>query len=127
MKTESYRVVLVAGLLLMGSLSGAACSAPAPERAPAATGVTVFEGARLIVGDDSAPIENAAFIVDNGRFTQVGRTGEVKVPAGAARVDLAGKTVMPAIVDTHTHVRRHARRARRPLAAQSVLGSRRDR
>ncbi len=88
----------------MGSLFGAACSAPAPEQAPAATGVTVYEGARLIVGDDSAPIENAAFIVDNGRFTQVGRAGEVQVPAGAARVDLAGKTVMPAIIDTHTHV-----------------------
>src|SRR5690606_32756018 len=27
----------------------------------------------------------------------------VKAPAGAARVDLAGKTVMPAIIDTHTH------------------------
>ena len=98
------RMKTVAGLLLMGSLFGAACSAPAPEQAPAATGVTVFEGARLIVGDDSAPIENAAFIVDNGRFGQVGRAGEVQVPAGAARVDLAGKTVMPAIIDTHTHV-----------------------
>jgi len=104
MKTDSCRVVLVAGLLLFGSLLGAACSAPAPEQAPAATGVVVFEGARLIVGDDSAPIENAAFIVDNGRFAQVGRAGEVQIPAGAARVDLAGKTVMPAIIDTHTHL-----------------------
>ena len=106
MKTEPCLVVLVAFPLLMGSLFGAACSPPAPaaDQAPAATGVTVFEGARLIVGDDSAPIENAAIIVDNGRFAQVGRAGEVKVPAGAARVDLAGKTVMPAIVDTHTHL-----------------------
>jgi imidazolonepropionase-like amidohydrolase len=101
---ESCRVVLVAGVLSIGALAAAACSGPAPEQAPAATGVTVFEGARLIVGDDSAPIENAAFIVDNGRFAQVGRAGEVQVPAGAARVDLAGKTVMPAIIDTHTHV-----------------------
>jgi imidazolonepropionase-like amidohydrolase len=104
MNQESCRVALVAGLLLISSLAGAACSTPAPEQAPAATGVTVFEGARLIVGDDSAPIENAAFIVDNGRFGQIGKAGEVKVPAGAARVDLAGKTVMPAIIDTHTHV-----------------------
>src|SRR6185436_18367753 len=106
MRTESSRVALVAGLLLIGSLFGAACSAPAPppEQASAPTGVTVFEGGRLIVGDDSAPIENAAFIVDNGRFGQVGKAGEVQVPAGAARVSLAGKTVMPAIVDTHTHL-----------------------
>jgi len=103
-KTESCRMVFVAGLLLIGSLCGAACSAPVTNQTPTATGVTVFEGARLIVGDGSAPIENAAFIVNNARFVQVGRRGELQVPAGAARVDLTGKTVMPAIVDTHTHL-----------------------
>ena len=65
--------------------------------------VAVFEGARLIVGDGSAPIEDSAFVVQNNRFVQVGRRGQVNVPAGAARVDLTGKTVMPAIVDAHTH------------------------
>jgi imidazolonepropionase-like amidohydrolase len=65
--------------------------------------VTVYEGARLIVSDGSAPIENSAFVVQNNRFTQVGRKGQVNVPAGAAHVDLTGKTVMPAIVDAHTH------------------------
>jgi imidazolonepropionase-like amidohydrolase len=66
--------------------------------------VTVFEGARLIAGDGSAPVADSAFIVENGRFTAVGRKGQVKVPAGAARVDLTGKTVMPAIVDAHKHL-----------------------
>jgi imidazolonepropionase-like amidohydrolase len=69
-----------------------------------AISTTVFEGARLITGDGSAPIENAAIVVQNNRFAQVGRRGEVKVPAGAARVDLTGKTVMPAIIDAHTHL-----------------------
>src|SRR6185436_11077603 len=54
--------------------------------------VTVFEGARLITGDGSPPIENSAFIVENSRFTRVGRRGEVPIPAGAVRVDLTGKT-----------------------------------
>src|SRR5688572_7614252 len=66
--------------------------------------VTVFEGARLIIGDGRAPIENSAFVVSGGRFTQVGRSGDVKIPAGATRVSLAGKTVMPTIIDTHTHL-----------------------
>jgi imidazolonepropionase-like amidohydrolase len=66
--------------------------------------VTVFEGARVIVGDGRVPIENATFVVQGNRFVQVGRAGDVKVPAGAMRVNLAGKTVMPAIVDTHTHL-----------------------
>ena len=73
-------------------------------QAPAAGGPTVYEGARLIVGTAAAPIENAVFVVDSGKFTQVGRAGQVQVPAGATKVDLRGKTVIPAIVDTHTHM-----------------------
>src|SRR5437868_14463016 len=66
--------------------------------------VTAFEGARVIVGDGRAPIENATFIVTGNRITAVGRAGQVTVPAGARRVNLAGKTVMPGILDTHTHL-----------------------
>ena len=83
--------------------AAAAFSITAIGQAPAA-GTTVYEGARVIVGDGSAPIDNAAFVVDGGRITQVGPAGQVKAPAGAARVNLAGKTVMPAIIDTHTHM-----------------------
>lgn len=90
--------------LTIGLFFLAAFSTPGATQAPQGTGVTVFEGARLIVGDGAAPIENSAFIVANNRFTQVGRRGQVNVPAGAARVDLTGKTVMPAIVDAHTHM-----------------------
>jgi imidazolonepropionase-like amidohydrolase len=51
-------------------------------------------------------IENAAFTIDEdgGRFLTVGPAGEVAVPEGAKRVDLNGMTVMPAIVDAHTHL-----------------------
>jgi imidazolonepropionase-like amidohydrolase len=66
--------------------------------------VTVFEGARLITGEGSSPIENAAFVVEDTRFTRVGRRGDLDVPAGAARVDLTGKTVMPAMIDVHSHL-----------------------
>ena len=85
----------------------------------------MFEGARLIVGDGAAPIENSAFIVANNRFTQVGRRGQVNVPAGAARVDLTGKTVMPAIVDTHTHMAVTRDALVDSVAAEGVLRGRR--
>jgi imidazolonepropionase-like amidohydrolase len=81
-----------------------ACSGQVERQPPQAAGVTAFEGARLITGDGSAPIENSIFIVDNNQFTAFGRRGEVQVPAGAARVDLTGKTVMPTMVDLHGHV-----------------------
>jgi len=77
---------------------------PVVVEAQQSMAVTVFEGARLIAGDGSAPVADAVFIVENGRFTAVGRKGQLQVPAGAARVDLTGKTVMPAIIDAHKHL-----------------------
>jgi imidazolonepropionase-like amidohydrolase len=65
--------------------------------------VTLFEGARLIMGDGGPAVESAAFIVENDRFTTVGRKGEIQLPAGATRVDLTGKTVTPALIDVHSH------------------------
>ena len=89
---------------LLGSL--AACSGPPvpPPSVPSGEPdpVTAFEGARVIVGDASAPIENGVLVVSGNKFLAVGPAGEVTVPPGALRVTLAGKTVMPAIVDTHT-------------------------
>ncbi len=71
---------------------------------PVKSETVVFEGARLITGDGGAPIENSAFIVEGDRFTAVGRRGELTIPAGAVRVDLTGKTVIPALVDAHVHM-----------------------
>jgi len=68
------------------------------------SGAVLYEGGRLIVGDGSAPIEGGAFVVQNGRINAIGRQGDVKAPAGAARVDLAGKTVMPAMINVHVHI-----------------------
>src|SRR5512138_2056672 len=93
------RYLLAASLLFIS-----ACSGQVERQAPQAVGVTAFEGARLITGDGTAPIENSVFVVENNRFTAVGRRGEVQIPAGATRVDLTGKTVMPTMVDLHGHI-----------------------
>jgi imidazolonepropionase-like amidohydrolase len=63
-----------------------------------------FEGARLIVGDGSAPIENAAFLVEGDAFAWVGRQGQRQPPQNAVRVDLSGETVMPSLIDGHNHI-----------------------
>jgi imidazolonepropionase-like amidohydrolase len=90
-------VVAVAATLAIGFLAVAA-----PARAQ--TGVTAFEGARLIVGDGSAPIENAVLLVDGAKIVAAGSAADVAVPAGAKRVNLAGKTVIPMLIDTHVHL-----------------------
>jgi len=89
-------VVAVAAIVILGVLAGFAIPA-------AAQAVTAFEAARLIVGDGRV-IENATLVVNGTKVTQAGRTAEVRVPTGAARVNLAGKTVMPMIIDTHVHL-----------------------
>ncbi len=91
----------VATAVALGVFAGIA--APAQAQAPA-TGITMFEGARLIVGDGGAPIENGTLIVDGARIVQAGKAADVRVPDGATRVSLAGKTVMPMLIDTHVHL-----------------------
>ena len=97
---KSRNKVVMAPLLLLALVASYGCeSAPTP-----ASDVVVFEGARLIVGDGSPPIENGAFVVAGGRFVQVGSAAELEAPGSATRVDLTGATAMPAIIDTHTHL-----------------------
>ena len=85
------------GSLLLGTLGVSVAAAQ-----PSAT--ILFEGASLIVGDGTAPIENSAFLVENNQFVRIGKKGKIHAPAGAVRIDLTGKTVMPALVDAHTHL-----------------------
>ena len=91
-------VVAFAATVALGFLAAFALPASAQ------TGVTAFEGARLIVGDGGAPIENAVLLVDGARIVAAGRAADVSVPAGATRMSLAGKTVMPMLIDTHVHL-----------------------
>lgn len=78
-----------------------ACAEPDPS---ANLPVTVFEGARVITGTDQPPIDDAVFIVRGDRITAIGQRSEVSAPDDAARVDLSGRTVMPAIVNAHFHL-----------------------
>jgi imidazolonepropionase-like amidohydrolase len=96
--------------MLAAAVLAAACGQTETTQAPAAAPTaTVFEGARVIVGDGSGPIENATIVVRDSRIAEVGPTGQIQVPEGATRVSLAGKTVMPAILDAHVHLRSQMR------------------
>ena len=89
---------------LLALLATAAVFASGAAQAPGTAASALYEGARLITGDGSIPIERAAFVVQNGRFGRVGRQGDVQAPPGAVRVDLTGKTVIPALIDAHSHI-----------------------
>jgi len=95
-REQRSAVVLVLACLVAAALGAFAAKAQAPA-------ATVFEGARLITGDGTV-IENSAFVIEGDRVTAVGRRGELASPPGARRVELTGKTVMPALVDAHVHM-----------------------
>ena len=52
----------------------------------------------------AAPIESGTMVVEGGTIRAVGPTGSVDVPDGAVEHDVAGKVIMPGLVDTHSHI-----------------------
>ena len=66
--------------------------------------VVAFVGATIIDGTGAEPINDAVMIVRDGRIEAIGPDGSVDIPRSAERVDLAGRTVMPGLINTHGHV-----------------------
>ena len=87
-------------LVLVGVLAVAA-AVTLPAQQPAA--VKAFTGMRLIDGTDRAPIDNATILVRDGRIAAAGPAASVTIPAGAERMSLAGKHVIPGLVNAHGH------------------------
>jgi imidazolonepropionase-like amidohydrolase len=73
-----------------------------PSAAQPAGASVVVTGVRLIDGTGRPPLENASLVITNGRVEAVG--ARLKAPAGATVVDLAGKTVVPGLINAHGHL-----------------------
>jgi imidazolonepropionase-like amidohydrolase len=76
-----------------------------PVQAAKPSGTTVLTGARIVTmsNDQGGVIENGTIVIQGNRITAIGQTGAVTVPAGARTVDLAGKTIIPGMIDAHAH------------------------
>ncbi|TFH14631.1 hypothetical protein E4H04_09880 [Candidatus Bathyarchaeota archaeon] len=57
----------------------------------------------LIDGTGSPVMRDAVIITQGNKITQVGPKGKVKVPKDAQVIDASGKTVVPGLIDSHTH------------------------
>jgi Tol biopolymer transport system component/imidazolonepropionase-like amidohydrolase len=72
---------------------------PTPEGAVALTGATLV----TMHGDEV--IEDGTIVVTNNRISAVGPSAAVQVPDEARVIDLAGKTIIPGLIDAHAHIR----------------------
>ena len=75
-----------------------------PQDPHSASRVKAFTGARVIDGTDRPPIDNATIVVSDGKIVSVAPAARAQAPANAERISLAGKTVIPGIVNAHGHV-----------------------
>ena len=58
----------------------------------------------LIDGRSAAPRANQVVVIRDDRIESVGDAASVRVPEGARLVDLSRATVMPGLIDSHTHI-----------------------
>jgi len=89
---------LVGGLSLVVSISALAQTAPRPDA------VTVIRAGTLIDGRSPAPRRNQVIVVRGNRIETVGDAASTKIPVGATGINLSGWTVLPGLIDSHTHI-----------------------
>ncbi|HEU4537383.1 MAG TPA: hypothetical protein VFS00_24855, partial [Polyangiaceae bacterium] len=80
-------------------LAGSAKSAERPQ-----AGAVALVGGRLLDGKGGAPVPDAVVVYEGGKIVAAGPRATTKVPAGASRVDVSGRTIMPGLWDMHAHV-----------------------
>jgi imidazolonepropionase-like amidohydrolase/Tol biopolymer transport system component len=68
------------------------------------TGKIAFKNARIITMKGDEVIENGTIIIDHNKIVAIGKSAEVKIADSVKTYDLAGKTIMPGIVDVHAHL-----------------------
>jgi imidazolonepropionase-like amidohydrolase len=86
------------GICVLSVVAAVALSGQQPS------GVVALVGARVIDGTGAAPMVNATVLITNQRIERIGPDASLKIPAGATRIDAAGKTIIPGLVNAHGHL-----------------------
>lgn len=64
----------------------------------------VIHAGRVFDGKSDTLLNNQVIVITGDKITQVGASGQVKIPPGAEQIDLSRATVLPGLIDAHTHV-----------------------
>jgi len=63
-----------------------------------------FIGARIFDGTAAAVLEDGVIVTEDGRITAIGLRENIPVPEQARLIDVAGKTIIPGLINAHGHV-----------------------
>jgi len=67
-------------------------------------GRLALKNARIITMKGDEVIENGTIIINENKIEAIGKAEDVKIPADAKVIDCSGKTIMPGMVDVHSHL-----------------------
>jgi imidazolonepropionase-like amidohydrolase len=97
-RTQKLSGLLMAALFALFSSGPLAAQSPAP--------VTLVIAARLLDPRTGNVLSPAAVLIENGRIKEVGPPSRVQasVPAGVKTIDLGSMTLLPGLIDSHTHL-----------------------
>jgi imidazolonepropionase-like amidohydrolase len=91
------RIVLMVCVVLSGMVA-------AQEKTGNAPRVVVIRAGTLIDGKSDAPRRNQVIIIRADKIESVGDAATAKIPEGADVIDLSSQTVLPGLIDSHTHI-----------------------
>jgi imidazolonepropionase-like amidohydrolase len=71
---------------------------------PAAAQMRAFTGATIIDGNGGEPIRNGVVLIEGPKIKAVGPASRISIPAGAERIDVSGKYIVPGLMDANVHL-----------------------
>lgn len=99
------RIAIRLAVICASALLSLTSSTFQSSRAQIPSGMTIaLIGGRVIDGTGRAPLDQADLVITDGRIAAIGASGLVKIPAGAVRVDMSGKTILPGLINAHGHL-----------------------
>ena len=93
-----------AALIFLAIVIAAAAQQQDSKSSKAVDSWTVIRAGLLIDGKSDKPRHDQVIVIHNNRIESVTDSAAAKIPAGASMIDLSKATVLPGLIDSHTHI-----------------------